>query len=114
MITSSLRWCAGGSYLDLLCFAWGISKSTFFSDFPEKGVVWPVIDAIDAAFTIGLPMNNIVALQRLADEFSILSHGELKGCVTAIDGWLHKRVSHIPAKQKILWPIEIVMAVGAW
>jgi len=83
----TLRWCAGGSYLDL-CFAWGISKTTFFSDLPEKGVVWPVIDAIDAAFVIGLPLNNEVALQRLADEFSILSHGELEGCVTAIDGWV--------------------------
>ena len=33
--------------------------------------------------------NNEVALQRLADEFfSILSHGKLVGCVTAIDGWV--------------------------
>jgi hypothetical protein len=31
----------------------GGGKSTFFSDLPGKGVVWPVIDAIDAAFIIG-------------------------------------------------------------
>jgi hypothetical protein len=79
-------------------FCLGYPNQLFFSDFPEKGVVWPVIDAIDAAFTIGLPMNNIVALQRLADEFSILSHGELKGCVTAIDGWVAQTRKPYPSE----------------
>ncbi len=41
-----LRWLAGASYLDL-CFAWGISNSSFFS---KRGVLWPTISAIDKAF----------------------------------------------------------------
>jgi len=32
----TLRWLAGGSYLDI-CFAWGISPSAFYSDHEEKG-----------------------------------------------------------------------------
>ena len=39
----TLRWLAGGSYIDL-CFAWGVGKSTFYS---ERGVLWPTIEAID-------------------------------------------------------------------
>ena len=94
---ATLRWCAGGSYLDI-CFAWGISKTALFSDVFEKGVVWPVIDAIDEAFVIGLPLDNVVELQRLADEFSILSHDELKGCVTAIDGWVAQSRKPFPSE----------------
>jgi len=41
---SCTQHCAGGSYLDI-CFAWGISKTAFFSDVFEKGVVWPVLMA---------------------------------------------------------------------
>ena len=37
----TLRWLAGGSYLDL-CFAWGISISAFFSD---RGVLLRTIEA---------------------------------------------------------------------
>ena len=46
---------AGGSYIDL-CFAWGIGKSTFYS---ERGVLWPTIEAIDMAYEIGLPLHDV-------------------------------------------------------
>ena len=39
----TLRWLAGGIYLDL-CFAWGIYISAFFS---YRGVLWPTIEALD-------------------------------------------------------------------
>jgi hypothetical protein len=48
----TLRWLAGGSSLDL-CFAWGISRASFYS---ERGVLWPTIDAIDSILQIGLPI----------------------------------------------------------
>jgi hypothetical protein len=35
----TLRWLAGGSYLDL-CFAWGLGVSTFYA---ENGVLWPTM-----------------------------------------------------------------------
>jgi hypothetical protein len=84
---TTLRFLAGGSFHDI-CFAWGVAKSTFFSTDEDKGILWPTIEAIDEAFTIGLPVHDIPALQKLADEFSVYSNGELGGCVTAIDGWV--------------------------
>jgi hypothetical protein len=37
----SLRWLAGGSYLDI-CFAWGIGHSTFYH---HDGILWRPIHA---------------------------------------------------------------------
>ena len=44
----SFLWLAGGSYLDL-CFAWGMAVSTFYA---EKGVLRPMLAALDAVFPI--------------------------------------------------------------
>jgi hypothetical protein len=55
----TMRWLSGGSYIDL-CFAWGVAKSTFYS---ERGVVWPTIEALDQLLKLGLPITNIEALQ---------------------------------------------------
>jgi hypothetical protein len=85
----TLRWLAGGSSLDI-CFAWGVSKAAFYMSDSKKGFIWPVIEAIDQAFIIGLPLDNVEQLKVMANEFSTYSHGELKGCVTAIDGWVAK------------------------
>ncbi len=57
----TLRWLAGGSYLDL-CFAWGVAFSTFFH---PNGVLWPTLEAIDQAYSLGLPMDDPVQLQKL-------------------------------------------------
>ena len=62
---ATLRWLAGGSYLDI-CFAWGISYTSFFTTDPAKGVVWPVVEAIDVAFTIGLPAHDVESLETMA------------------------------------------------
>ena len=51
----TLRWLAGASSLDL-CFAWGVAHSTFFSD---RRVLWPTIEAIDDAFELGFPVNDL-------------------------------------------------------
>ena len=108
---ATLRWLAGGSYLDI-CFAWGLSKAAFFSTHSEWGVVWPVVDAIDAAFAIGLPLNNVEELQKLADEFAVLSHGQLPGAVTAIDGWVAQ------TRKPFLSEVDDIMAYrnrhGCW
>ena len=55
----TLRWLAGGSYLDL-CFAWGIAKSTFYC---ERGVIWPTIEALDGLLKLGFPLYDSVALK---------------------------------------------------
>ena len=62
----TIRWLAGGSYLDL-CFTWGISKCSFFS---ERGVLWPTIIALDKILpSLGLPIDNPDALRALSDGF---------------------------------------------
>jgi hypothetical protein len=78
----TLRWLAGASYLDL-CFAWGISSSSFYS---RRGVLWPTISAIDKAFELGFPVNDGERLEQLADGFRQHSGGVLDGCVLALDG----------------------------
>lgn len=84
---ATLRFLAGGSYLDII-FAWGVAKATFFSTEPERGIIWPTMEAINHAFTIGLPMDDTEELDKIAAEFARYSHGELKNCVMAIDGWV--------------------------
>ena len=78
----TLRWLAGGSYLDL-CFAWGIGLSTFFS---ENGVLWPTLQAIDEVFKMGFPFDDEEKLEELSSGFSHHSGGVLNGCVMAMDG----------------------------
>ena len=50
----TLRWLAGASHWDL-CFAWGLSSSSFYS---HRGVLWPTIKAINKAFKMGFPGND--------------------------------------------------------
>ena len=56
---------------------------------PDRGVLWPTMEAIDTVFTIGLPVSE-EKLEHMSDEFFVYSDGEMKGCVTAIDGWVAK------------------------
>jgi len=84
----TLRWLAGGSYLDIT-FAFGVSKAAFFRD-GRGGIVWPTMYAMDSAFVIGMPLGDVTSLRRLADEYKICSNGMLKDCVLAIDGWVCK------------------------
>jgi len=77
----TLRWLAGGSYLDL-CFAWGIGLSTFFS---ENGVLWPTLQAIDEVLKMGLPFDDEEKLEELSSGLAHHSGGVLNGCVMAMD-----------------------------
>jgi len=79
----TIRWLAGGSYLDL-CFAWGVAFSTFYH--PE-GVLWPTLEAIDKAFPIGLPIDDPLTLEELSKDFHDHSGGILDGCIMAFDGF---------------------------
>lgn len=78
----TLRWLAGGSHLDI-CFAYGISVSSFFS---ERGVLWKTLDAIDRRYDLHFPIDDHDALLELSNGFSYHSGGKLNGCVSAIDG----------------------------
>lgn len=78
----TLRWLAGGMQLDL-CFAFGISRTSFYG---RRGVLWPTIKALDSILTLGFPLNKEDELKRLSEEFYAQSDGVLDGCVMAIDG----------------------------
>jgi len=104
----SLRWLAGASYLDL-CFAWGLAISTFFH---SDGVLWPTLEAIDAAFDIGLPSDDPIQLAQLARGFEEHSCGILKGCVLAIDGLGVS--TRQPFKSEVLRPKEYRFRKGGF
>ena len=78
---AALRYLAGASYLDI-CFEFGISKTSFYSD------LWLTLQAIDLTFNITLPLDDNDALLAMSTEFAHYSIGKLLGCVTAIDGWV--------------------------
>ena len=61
----TLRWLAGGSFVDL-CFVWGIARFTFFSD---RGILWPTIFALDKVMPLGLQIDDRESLQDLSDFF---------------------------------------------
>ena len=73
----TLRWLAGGSYLDI-CFAFGISQGTFFKN---EGVLWGTIAAIDKVLQIGFPLNDANRLEEISLGFSNYCGGRMKGCV---------------------------------
>lgn len=56
----TLRWLAGGMQWDL-CFAFGISRTSFYS---RRGVLWPTIRALDAVLSLGFPIGNVDELDR--------------------------------------------------
>jgi hypothetical protein len=77
------RWLAGALYLEL-CFAWGVSSSTFYS---RRGVLWPTISAMDKAFSMGFHRDDPERLELLAAGFWRRSGGVMDGCMLAIDGF---------------------------
>ena len=48
------------------------------------------MNAIDKVMKIGLPVHDEAELKRLSEEYSTFCNGQLRGCVTAIDGRVAK------------------------
>jgi hypothetical protein len=80
----TLRWLAGGSYLDI-CFAFGISTGTFFKN---GGILWGTIAALNYVLEIGFPLYDEAKLEEISEGFSKYSFSRMKGCVMAMDGWV--------------------------
>jgi len=77
ILAVTLCWLAGASFLDL-CFAQGISCSTFYH---PKGVLWPILEALDAACDIEFPFDDACALEALSCGFWEHSSSILDSCV---------------------------------
>jgi hypothetical protein len=81
----TIRWLAGGSYLDVFYFC-GISKSSFYR------IIWKTMKAIakckDEYMKISFPKMT-EDCKKLADGFrSVSTMGCIHRCVTAVDGYL--------------------------
>lgn len=83
-LACTLRWLAGGSYLDI-CFEFGIGHGTFYQD---DGILWGTIVLIDDAFEIGMPVHDADKLDEIQRLFSRECGGVLNNCVMAMDGWV--------------------------
>ena len=76
----SLRWLAGGSYLDI-CDIYDISESSFYP------VLWETLEIVDKVLKIRFPTNDPISLSRMSEAFGKRTGGVLHGCVGALDGW---------------------------
>jgi hypothetical protein len=66
-----------------LCFSFGIAP-TFYH--PNVALL-PTLSPIDAAFQMGLPVDDVSKLEMLSSGFYQHSGGILDGCVLALDGF---------------------------
>lgn len=79
----TLRWLAGGSYEDISAIA-SLSVPTFFR------YIYAGMNAIIASdyLAIEFPASNDAIAQQCAEFTEISTHGVMRGCVGAVDGWL--------------------------
>ena len=82
-LAATIRWLAGGSYHDI-CFSFGLDPSNFFN---KRYVLWPTIVALDGILELGFSLDE-ESLSKVAAGFEAASNGQLRGCVSAIDGWV--------------------------
>ena len=92
-LAMTLRWLAGGHYLDI-CQLYQVDYSTFYS---EDGIIWPTIHAIHKVIKLAYPTTdpndpdyNIEELQQVAEDFYTFSHGFFTSLAGAIDGLVVK------------------------
>jgi hypothetical protein len=89
----ALRFLAGASYLDL-AFAYEISTQTVHV------LVWKVLDVLnDTLDNIRFPIDDVEKLQALELGFAQLSHGHIRGCVSAVDGIVIR--TRMPARNEV-------------
>lgn len=81
----TLRWLAGGCYLDI-CFGFGVANGSFYN--AERGPLWPTVRALDEAYDLKFPCDDLDRLQQIGAEFGAHSRGILQNCVGAVDGLL--------------------------
>ena len=78
-LSMTLRFMAGGSYLDIVLYH-GVHRSTFFS------ALWEVVGAINEELSLAFPVDDVDALQAISDGFQERMNNPLAGCVGALDG----------------------------
>ena len=95
-LACTLRWLAGGSYLDI-CFEFGVGPGSFYQ---EDGVLWSTMLLIDALLDISFPFDFPDELQDIAAGFANCSKHQMSECVLAIDGWVCR------TRQPYVWEVD--------
>jgi hypothetical protein len=88
-LLATLRYLAGGSKWDI-CLVFGIGFGSFFAD-NSLGIIYPILDAIDQSFSIGLDLDNDEVLKKQSADFANIfppSAEIFNGVILAIDGWV--------------------------
>jgi hypothetical protein len=85
-LAATIRWLAGGSYLDIAAL-FGLDPGNFFHK--DNGPLWQTIRILDTCFNIGLDLSES-NLEKTGLEFSRFSNGTMNNCVMAIDGLVVK------------------------
>ena len=97
-LACTLRWLAGGSYLDI-CFEFGVAHGSFYKD---GGLLWGTMELLDKAFDLGFPFNDDNKLREMASDFSYWSKNKMPNCVLAIDGWVCR--TRCPTREEVEFP----------
>ena len=85
-LAATIRWLAGGSYLDI-CALFGLDFHNFFN---RNYVLWKTITILDNVLTLGINFSDDEELEQTFEEFGKLCDGRMRGCAMAIDGWVCK------------------------
>ena len=99
-LACTLRWMAGGSYLDI-CFEFGISRGAFFCN---NGVLWGTMEMLNETFDLGFPFSDDNKLREMATQFAKFSHNKMTNCVLAIDGWVCR--TRCPTAKEVKYPMS--------
>ena len=86
-LLATLRFLAGGQMWDI-CLALKIGFGSFYQS-TKYGVIWPMMEAIDALYEIGMPLDDEQSLQNIAQDFAKINESTREifaGVVLAIDG----------------------------
>lgn len=78
---AAIRWCSGGSYLDIR-LVHGISSPYLYT------CVWQMVDCINSApdLQFYFPWDDEDGLKKLERGFAEASHGKIRGCTFSFDG----------------------------
>ena len=85
-LAATIRFLAGGSYLDISAI-FGMDPKNFHNR--RCGPLWQTLKAIDKHLHIGLTFDE-ASLEQTAQRFERFSRNHMKNCVMAIDGWVVK------------------------
>ena len=84
-LAMTLRWLAGGSYLDIMLWANLFSHATFYRHVRET---LTALDELLPAPSLETDLADPARLQALAAGFERRSYGKIRGCIGALDGML--------------------------